>query len=308
MTGGGAAGAKHQFEPAIDEAERALRAVAGGARGLELAESYRRVLSSWPVDSPYNRVPAEVLAARDTLRREGGASLVAAVHRFVLLASIPAAREALAAQAHLAPVLEWFDSAAAGMAAELAGTPDERLDFPLDPFVKDLAVVLRRLWPLGAVGVDPRVRLRRTWFTEDGARGLLQGAGVLLRLRGTAPLYEIHLYHRHLSEFSEQGWTACYRRIAQIMGAQPWIRGLFGKTWFWDPALERVSPHLAYLRRLPLAHGAILVRVRNGPHTYVNALQKSETRRRLHAAGKYEPQEYVLIWPRRPFLRWAAGA
>jgi hypothetical protein len=263
------------------------------------------VLRSWPAGWPYNRVPPGVLGARDELRREGGVPLVAAVHRFVILASIPEAREALRVRPHLVPVLDWFEDAALGMANDLAATPDDHLDFPLDPFVKDLAVVLRRLWPLGAVAVDPRLRLRRRWFTENGVQGALGGMRVLGRLGGSEPLYEIHAYHRHLPQFTEEGWTACYRRIARLMRAEPEIRGLFGKTWFWDPVLERVSPRLAYLRRLPLANGAIFVKVRSGPHTLVNALQKSETRRRLHAAGEYAPQEFVMVWPRRPFLRWA---
>ncbi len=305
MTGGGARVSHPGLDRHGDEAARALQAIAGGERGLRLAESYRRALGSWPADWPYNRVPAEVLAARDELKREGGSALVAAVHRFVILASVPGARAALQARPHLAPVRDWFENAVAGMGADLAAAPDDSLDFPLDPFVKDLAVVLLRLWPLGAVGVDPRLRMRRHWFLEGGARGVLQGLGLLGRLGGSAPLYEIHAYHRHLSEFTEEGWTACYRRIASIMSRDPGIRGLFGKTWFWDPALERVSPRLAYLRRLPLASGAVFLRVRNGAHTRANALLKSETRRRLHAAGQYEPQEYVMVWPRRAFLRWA---
>ena len=91
MTGGGARVSHPGLDRHGDEAARALQAIAGGERGLRLAESYRRALGSWPADWPYNRVPAEVLAARDELKREGGSALVAAVHRFVILASVPSA-------------------------------------------------------------------------------------------------------------------------------------------------------------------------------------------------------------------------
>jgi len=171
--------------------------------------------------------------------------------------------------------------------------------------VKDLSIAAQRLWPLGAVTVDPRLRLPARWMVQGGPRTFFRGVGVLARLGGNFPLYEIHAYNRHLSEFTEPGWEACYRRIARIMNDEPEVRGLYGGTWFFDPELERVSPRLTYLRRLPIKNGAMFARIPSTPDTYTNALQKSATRRQLYAAGQYEPRQYIMVWPRRSFLRWA---
>jgi hypothetical protein len=35
-----------------------------------------------------------------------------------------------------------------------------------------------------------------------------------------------------------------------------------------------------------------------------SALPKTRTRRALREAGKHEPQEYLMIWPRRAMLAW----
>jgi hypothetical protein len=112
-----------------------------------------------------------------------------------------------------------------------------------------------------------------------------RGPGVLARLGGSFPLYQIHAYTRHLSEFTEPGWEACYRRIARIMGDEPEVRGLYGGTWFFDPELQRVSPRLTYVRRLPIDDGA-------GSPEYRAPLTRTPTRCRSRPRdGSCKPPE-----------------
>ncbi len=290
------------------EVEARLSALPGGASVLARVDPYCRALRTAPADWPYLRMPPSVLDMRDALAHEGGTRAVAAFHRCVLLRLVPASWAALRERAHLRPSLAWFEDAVARMLGDLVASPDDTLDFHADPFVKDLGVVTLRLLALGAVTIEPRLRLPRRWIVQGGMRNLAAGATALARLGGSFPLYEMHAYHRHLAEFTEPGWEAMYRRMAAIMVREPDVRGLYGGTWFWDPALETVSPRLAYLRRLPLAHGAVFARIPTVPDTYENALATSETRRRLHAEGKYEPRQFIMVWPRRAFLRWAGEA
>jgi hypothetical protein len=294
-----------QLRDRTDEARRTLRAAPNGAEAVQLAVAYRQALQTCPPGWPYYRVSDHVLAVRDTLRRGGGTALVAAFHRYVILLLVPVSRRKLQECPHLAPVREFFEHAVTQIVSDLTAIPDADLDFHSDPFLKDLSVVALRLWPLGVVGVEPRLRMPQRWIIQGGPRTFLAGVGVLARLRRAFPLYEIHVYNRQLSEFTEPGWEASYRRIARIMQAEPDVRGLYGGAWFFDPAVKKVSPRLAYLTRLPMEHGAVFARIPNTRDTCSDALQKSPTRRELYGAGKYQPRQYVMIWPRRELLRWA---
>ena len=111
----------------------------------------------------------------------------------------------------------------------------------------------------------------------------------MLRLGGRGPLFRMHLDSRHVEELNLLGRNQCFARIAELLEAMPGVRGLVGTSWFYDPQLERISPHLHYLRKVPMDGGAFL-RI-DGPgeiHTQ-RATARSETRRRLYEEGKYSP-------------------
>jgi hypothetical protein len=235
---------KERLQERTHEAEERLRAAAPGTDHVQHTVSYCHSIRSCPADWAYNRFSQEVVQRRDALRSEGGVALVAAFHRLAILRLVPESWRELQKQPHLAPVLEWFEDAVAQMMTELDAKPDADLDLPADPFARDLAVAAQRAWPLGAALVEPRLRLPRRWMTQGGPRTLVRGIGLLARLGGTFPLYQKHATTRHLSEFTEPGWEACYRRIAQIMRREPEVRGLMGGAWVFDPELERVSPRL----------------------------------------------------------------
>ena len=127
----------------------------------------------------------------------------------------------------------------------------------------------------------------------------------MLRLGGRGPLFRMHLDSRHLEEFNLLGRNQCFARIAELLEAMPGVRGLVGTSWFYDPQLERISPHLHYLRKVPMDGGAFL-RI-DGPgeiHTQ-RATARSETRRRLYEEGKYSPVCATVVWPRKDLLAWS---
>src|SRR5687768_12371760 len=103
--------------------------------------------------------------------------------------------------------------------------------------------------------------LSRRVLLQGGAPTLLRGAAMLVAMGGHYPLYEIHTANHTLPYFNPDGWTECYRRIARASGRDPEAKGVFGTAWFFDPALKRVSPRLAYLRQFPLERGAVFLKV-----------------------------------------------
>lgn len=93
-----------------------------------------------------------------------------------------------------------------------------------------------------------------------------------------------------------------------MLRINPRVLGIFAESWFFDPALEPISPRLDHLWKLPRAGGARLFDVGASREHTENALFKSETRRRLHREGRYRPTGYMVIWPRAELIRWAAEA
>ena len=270
--------------------------------------AYATALTRVPDGWPYNRVAPAARQTRDALFAAGGLPLVAEVHRLMLLRGVAASRAALRQRPMLAEAAPFFESAAASIVADLERPDAEhrRYDLGADALLKDMAVVWLRAWPLGAQVVEPRLGVSRRYLFEGGIRTFVRGLGAFARAGGHAPLYEIHTYDRSLSEFTADGWLACYRRIARVMKADPPARGVFGSSWFFDPAIETVSPRLRYLRDIPLSGGATFVRVKPTAATVALATSKSETRRQLHAEGKYDPQQYLMVWPRGALLEWEA--
>lgn len=182
--------------------------------------------------------------------------------------------------------------------------PDVYFSLENDLFVKDLAVCFGQLYPGGArlidlrAGLPRRLLLSQRFSTPAVLRFFWTGGGF-------APWLETHVDPRDLSEFSESGLVRMYLRVAAMLEVNPNVLGVFGGSWFYDPCLETLSPHLAYLQQLPRRYGARLFRGPTTPGTIASALLKSQRRRKAHESGAYRPQSYFLAWPRRALLAWA---
>lgn len=182
--------------------------------------------------------------------------------------------------------------------------PENYFDVGGDAFIKDLGVCLGQFYPGGARLIDLHAGLPRRLVAWQGWRA--PGAlTFLLAAGGFAPWFETHVDPRDLAEFSEAGLTRTYLRAAVLLDANPNVLGVFGASWFYDPCLATLSPHLAYLQQMPRAHGARLLRGETTPGTVAMALVKSRRRREAYERGLYRPQGYFLVWPRRAVLGWA---
>ena len=61
---------------------------------------------------------------------------------------------------------------------------------------------------------------------------------------------------RAVRDFNPAGWTAHSLRMAEVLKLNPDALGTVGAGWFYDPALEEVTPSLAYIRRTQVQFGA----------------------------------------------------
>lgn len=127
----------------------------------------------------------------------------------------------------------------------------------------------------------------------------------LVTMGGYTNILEDHLDDEYLAEFSEKGWEHSHLLLAEYLQAHPSIRGMSAKSWFYDPELKRVTPHLTFLADMRLQNGAKRFKMETSQSDFSNALAKSKSRRALWEKGQYTPQGYMLLWPAKDVISWA---
>ena len=182
---------------------------------------------------------------------------------------------------------------------------DDWLDISHDIFHKEFGLVSLRLFAAGSQLVDIRCGIPRSIIFKGEASGFPKRLITFAKLGGFKPYLQIHTHKFNLDQFHESGWEECYRCCAELYQLFPNILGMFGASWFYDPALETISPRLAYLRTTPLSGGAKLMFFTTGGDAIGNSLSTSASRRELYEAGKYMPKNYMLIWGKNEQTAWA---
>ena len=147
--------------------------------------------------------------------------------------------------------------------------------------VQDMALATLTLVPGAALLYRPGVAI--------GPRRLLRaGPGVWAKVwqaGGRSRFLEQHVDARMpASDLEPCGLEDSLALAAQLLGADPRLRGICGKAWFYDPAAGRISPQLAFLHDIPAARGAVFFRI--GPE-----------------AGTDQPCRHGMIWPRAEVLK-----
>lgn len=173
-------------------------------------------------------------------------------------------------------------------------------DLRLDLFVKDLALtrlvlvpaVAQLIYPHGGVPLKPLL-----------AWGPSGWAFVYGRCGGRRGYFEVHTHDPMAGAyFNAVGWEETYRLAALLFPSFPRHRGLVGYSWFYDPALETLSPRLGYLRHSPVEKGGRLMPMGADEDSARLATATSPSRRKAYEAGSYVPRRYGLIWSRADIM------
>ena len=172
-------------------------------------------------------------------------------------------------------------------------------------FVRACKLVTLRRFPAGQFewersGVSRRDLLRVE--PRSMARAL---ATVAFRMGGLRPVFFSHLNPRRPNRsLSELEANRSYYLMALAMELQPEVRGFAACSWFRSPSTQAVSPRLAWISRVFLENGGVVVDSgRADPESGV--FHRSETRRRLSREGRFTPRLGLVLWPRRAMLAWA---
>jgi hypothetical protein len=177
-----------------------------------------------------------------------------------------------------------------------------------DIFRKDLSMCLLLSFPCVAQVVEQTGGIPRRALTAGGPGQALRLGTYLARTALRAgPYLEIHTHTPMLDGFNPAGWERCYELVANLLALRPHCPGMVGGSWFYDPALAEISPRLAYLSDTPIGGGAFRVRIGVSEEDAELATATSASRRALVEAGTYVPTKWLLVWPRKALLAWAAA-
>jgi hypothetical protein len=198
--------------------------------------------------------------------------------------------------------LKWF----ARLLEDLSRQPDSYYSLESRSFIFDLSVSTLNSIPVGGPWIVHISRVGLLPLISRPPFQCFQYVIFLLReIGGVRPICVIHTHERYLLGFTAKEMKLAFARIALMMKGDPGLRGVYRKSWFLDPAIGQISPHLAFLREFPMQHGARFFPCPTRPVDIQDALKLSPPRQRLYREGKYRPTVYAYVWPRTAFLRWA---
>jgi hypothetical protein len=205
----------------------------------------------------------------------------------------------------LPPLCAYYHATQLQRIANDSDTTADWLDLDNDIFQKEFGIASLRLYVGGPNLIDYRCGVSRRIMLRDGIVKALPKIRFMTRLGGFKPYLQGHLHIFTLDSFNEEGRNDFYRCCVELYALHPDCLGTICCSWYYDPAVDAISPWLSYLRAVPLSQGARLFFVTNGGNAIVNATAKSRTRRRLYEEGKYLPKNYMFVWGRNDQIRWA---
>ena len=185
----------------------------------------------------------------------------------------------------------------------LSDKPDSYFTLENDSFRKDLAILCHRLIPCGAEFATPFSGIARSLLFKAGLRQAAKFSQAIARCRGIKPFLELHMHPDFTSGFNPEGWIETYENLADFLVANPSFLGVQSTSWFLDPALAEISPHLSYLRQVPELCGATILYAGEDDCNHSGAFLTSQTRRDLYASGHYIPRLFTRIWPRELLIQ-----
>lgn len=184
--------------------------------------------------------------------------------------------------------------------------PEKDMRFSLDTRRKDFAVLGFRLIPVGAEFAEPGAALWMRKILSGGPRQCLR-ALFFFTVKATPwrPWFQLHMHPESKEDFHLEGWLETYCRLAELLQQNPGHHGWYSVSWFVDPALEGISPHLSHLWEIPRRNGGALFFMWRDVLGTSGALSTSRTRQQLYAEGRYVPSVYLRVWPRDSAIAWS---
>lgn len=268
---------------------------------------YYETLKGFPLIANYHIIPPILQQNLAVIKLRYGQQAVATYHKLILCFLIKEALESPRLNEDFPEsIVSFYNRHFTWVLQNVQNeTDDSYYDYANDLFLKDLGVCSLRMFPFGAHTVELAAMSRR-FIIDYGIRQMLEASSFYMaKMRRNTPFYHIHLDTRWVADFNQVGWHRFFKAMAEMLTRNPQIRGVFGSSWFYDPHLEKISPGLIYLRRMPEHGGAKVFKFGSSSLDIKNATYKSPVRQKLYEEGQYLPTSYIFIWPRRELIQWA---
>lgn len=252
---------------------------------------------------PYSVIPKEIENTNCDLIAKFGLRKYFGYNKYLLLKAMEYSLDRKILKQIPIVILQEWEKWCDRVSKDIIEEKDNFYSFNNDLYLKDLAVCRLKMLPaichlLELLGIE-----RKLMFRGGGIQ--FYRIAVITITNKNKFYYQSHVDKRYLDEFNPEGRKRCYLATAQLISKNLHVNGMFSSSWYNDPVLDKISPHLSYLREYPIKHGANLFRVGKQKSDIENSLMKSKTRRKYFENGKYMPTSYMWIWPRSKLLNWA---
>lgn len=270
--------------------------------------NWKRVLDMLPPRgsiTPYSKIPSEVDAVLSRIKTRYGMKAYHTFNRWLLVKAMSQTADSAVLREMPARLFAEWETWCHRVLSDLDQASEASFSFQNDFFLKDLAVCRLKMIPAVSNVLEMLGLARRVMFRGNVKQFIRMS--LLVWTGNVKPYFQTHMDLRYLNDFNPSGRTQCFLAASEFLSRTPEVKGLFSSSWYNDPALDDISPHLSYLRRIPLENGAVLFRVGSSEQDVNNATMKSKTRKRLYEAGQYVPTCYMWVWPRARLMRWASA-
>lgn len=273
-------------------------------------EKYISFLDNYPKLERYGYTSPEVQDYCDQILEFSDKETLGNYHKLLLIRLISISKDKILKDKYLTSYAkDQFCKNFSRIIKNIEGSKDlSQYLYSDDKFRKSMAICSRRLIPLGALKVNIDSFSRKFLF-RNGIRKFIEGILLIgLEMKGVKPLYGMHLDAddpESLSKFNEAGNKEFYLRVAEQMRIDTSIKGVYGATWLFDPALGKISPRHSYLRKIPTENGGKLFYYEFSEQDIKKSTLKSKKRKKLYEEGKYLPKSYLIIWSRKKLYNWA---
>jgi hypothetical protein len=257
---------------------------------------------------PYERVSVhEMRELRASAVRLGMDDTAHMVERFVVLQAYLVALRRLPSL----PVDESVHRQFLDMCRNLVSPPqrpDKRLAQESDAFTELAQIVTLRRFHAGQLSFDV-MKIPRAWLLKvhpldlSGLlREIISGFGGF----GFVAMPHVCYWRANLLFVLRKEQERALWRIAKSMERDTRIQGFVSSSWLYSTAVGEVSPHLAWLRKFFIDHGAYLIDA--GPAVEeAGFLIGSATRREFYSLGTFQPRETLVLWRRSDIIAWASA-
>jgi hypothetical protein len=272
----------------------------------ETIERFIAHLDSIPKSESYSHVGDENKQLWSAIKGTGGENSLTDFNKCTLLYLIENFSERTRKSEHKFPesIIDQFHINFQRILTEMDSFDDEHYKPSNDLFLKDLGICRQKLIPVGPRLIELNCGYSRKILLSGGWKQFFKFLYFFIFIeRNNNGFYQTHVHLSLVKHFNPEEIHESYLRIAELLIMNPSVKGLFGASWYYDPALVKVSRHLTYLRTQQEDNGAWIFY--SEPETSNNPFSKSKSRKKMFEAGKYQPKIYLCIWPRKSILAYS---